>query len=48
LAFGFLFAVTACSLMKGGYEVPISADSIADSVGVNKLLNYDNMVYASR
>ena len=48
LALALLFAATAaCQPTKGVCETPVSADSIADSVGVNIHLHYDNTVYGN-
>ena len=42
-----LLSTTACPPMKGVCERPISADSIADSVGVNIHLHFGNTVYSN-
>jgi hypothetical protein len=42
-----LLSATACSPMKGFCERPISADSIADSVGVNIHLHFGDTVYSN-
>jgi hypothetical protein len=47
-ALALLFAATAaCQPARGACETPVSADSIADSVGVNIHLHYDNTVYGN-
>jgi hypothetical protein len=47
-ALALLFAATAaCQPMKGACESPVGADSIADSVGVNIHLHYENTVYGN-
>jgi hypothetical protein len=45
LAVVLFAAAVACQPMKGGCETPVSADSVADSVGVNIHLHYQNTVY---
>jgi hypothetical protein len=46
LALALLFAATAaCQPAKGSCETPVSADSIADSVGVDIHLHYGDRVY---
>jgi hypothetical protein len=48
LALALLFAATAaCQPTKGACETPISADSIADSVGVNIHLHNANTIYGN-
>ncbi len=48
LALAFLIAAAInCQPAKGVCETPVSADSIADSVGVNIHLHYDNTVYGN-
>lgn len=48
LALALLFAATAaCQPSKNACETPVSADSIADSVGVNIHLHYQNTVYGN-
>jgi hypothetical protein len=48
LALALLFAATAaCQPAKGACETPVSADSIADSVGVNIHLHNANTIYGN-
>src|ERR1700753_3408390 len=48
LALALLFAATAaCQPTKGSCETPVIADSIADSVGVDIHLHYQNTVYGN-
>jgi hypothetical protein len=46
LALALLFVATAaCQPAKGACDTPVRADSVADSVGVDIHLHYDNTVY---
>jgi hypothetical protein len=48
LALALLLAATAaCQPAKGACETPVSADSVADSVGVNIHLHYGDTVYGN-